>query len=282
MNQHKGFTLVELMVALVLGLFLTAAALQLFITGSLTFINQKNLSDVQDNATFGLSLIAQQLRRTNSGNTQIIGGSGTLNGLVFSGASVSATAPANFPVTAKDINTSSTVDGKSDQLVIQYTALQDNMRDCEGNLVDLTIDPIVIERYFLRVDTLDSSNPLALACAAFRSNDLSSPTKAGSIILNRVDDLYVLIGTSNSAGTWQYYNINAYNALAAPKPVIRSVRLATLIRSTDVDGVTKSIPHAANYSFLDQTVSVSNPNDGFVRRVFSATVSFRNSLGDGV
>jgi len=281
MIQHKGFTLVELMVALVLGLFLTAAALQLFITGSLTFTNQKNLSDIQDNATFGLSLISQQLRRTNSGNAQIIGGSGVLNGLVFSGTSVSTTAPSNFPVTAKDVNVSSTVDGKSDQLVIQYSALQDNMRDCEGNLIDTSIDSIVIERYFLRVDTLDSANPLALACAAFRSKDLSNPTKAGSVILNRVDDLYILIGTSDSAGAWRYYNIGAYNALAT-KPVIRSVRLATLIRSTDVDGVTKSIPHAASYTFLDQTVSVASPNDGFVRRVFSATVSFRNSLGDGV
>lgn len=282
MNQHQGFTLVELMVALILGLLLTAAAVQLFITGSLTFTNQKNLSDVQDNATFGLSLISQQLRRTNSGNTQIIGASGALNGLVFSGTSVSTTAPSNFPVTAKDANASSTLDGKSDQLVIQYSALQDNMRDCEGNAINTAVDPIVIERYFLRVDTLDSAKPLALACAAFRSSDLNNPQKEGSIIINRVDDLYVLIGASNTAGTWRYYNIADYNALPAPKPAIRSVRLAALIRSTDIDNTTKSIPRAANYSFLDKTVSVSNPNDGFVRRVFSATVSFRNSLGDGV
>lgn len=292
MKNFQGFTLVELMVSLVLGLLLTAAAVQLLMTGTLTFSNQRNAADVQDNATFGLALVGQQLRRTNSGNAQIIGSTGSLNGLIFDAASASPTAPVNMPVTAMDVNLSSTVDLKSDQLVIQYQAAQGGTRDCEGN--DIVSRDLVIERYFLRRDNLstESPQPLALACAAFRNNALANAsTSAGSIILNRVDDLRVLLGTTLtvvdpvtkvSTTTWRYDPINTYNALPLPRPIIRTVQLGVLIRSTNTDPATASIVRSSNYKLLDQSVSVLKNDDGFVRRVFSTTVSFRNSLGAGV
>jgi type IV pilus assembly protein PilW len=292
MSNAQGFTLVELMVALVLGLLLTAAAVQLLITGTLTFSNQRNAADVQDNATFGLSLVSQQLRRTNSGNAQIIGSTGSLNGLIFDAASASPTAPSNMPITAMDVNIASTVDLKSDQLVIQYQAAQVGMRDCEGN--DIVSGDLVIERYFLRADSLstESPKPLALACAAFRTNALTNAsTSAGSIILNRVEDLRILLGTTLtvvdpvtmiSTTTWRYDPINTYNALPTPRPIIRTVQLGVLIRSTNTDPATAAIFRSPNYKLLDQSVSVVKNDDGFIRRVFSTTVSFRNSLGAGV
>lgn len=285
MNHARGFTMIELMVSLLLGLLLTAAAVQLFVTGSLTFTNQRNAADVQDNATFGLGLITQQLRRTNSGNNNVMSGTGLEHsGIVFNAANISGNAPAaTMPITAKDVNGSATTDGKSDQLVIQYQALQGGMRDCEGN--NIATDDWVIERYFLRADTTSTGNPLALACAAFRDTTTSlagAPAAQGSIILNRVEDMRVLLGVSDTAGLWRYYDVNAYNALATPRPIIRTVRIGSLIRSTDVDSSTKALPKAPNYKLLDQAVTVSNPNDGYIRRVFSLTVSFRNSLGEGV
>jgi type IV pilus assembly protein PilW len=267
-------------------LLLTAAAIQLFVAGGMSFKNQNNSADVQDNATFGLSLINQQLRRTNSGNNQTIGVSGASNGLIFDVASLPTGSPSNFPLTAQDANLSATVDGKSDQLVIRYQALQGEMRDCEGNII--ADRDSVIERYFLRQDTLSSETPkpYSLACAAFRNNSTSlanGATATGSIIVNRAEDLRILLGTStsvSSSGVWRYYTIAQYMALTAPKPTIRTVRIGTLIRSTNSDGAAKNLPIPI-YSLLDQTVTVATPSDGFLRRVFTTTVSFRNSLGDG-
>ena len=53
MNGFKiqaGFTLIELMVSIVLGLLVTAAAVQLFITGQVSLSMQRALADIQDNA----------------------------------------------------------------------------------------------------------------------------------------------------------------------------------------------------------------------------------------
>ena len=49
----SGYTLVELMVALALGLIIVAAAVQLLISGQSTLTYQKAIESVQDNANFG-------------------------------------------------------------------------------------------------------------------------------------------------------------------------------------------------------------------------------------
>ena len=67
-SLQQGFTLVELMVALVLGLLVTAAAIQLFITGQMSLNTQKGMADLQESGNFGLRYITNDLRKTNYGN----------------------------------------------------------------------------------------------------------------------------------------------------------------------------------------------------------------------
>lgn len=62
---HAGFTLVELMIALALGLIIVAAAIMLFLTGQKSYVLQAGMSDLQDNANFGLNYIAKDIRLTN-------------------------------------------------------------------------------------------------------------------------------------------------------------------------------------------------------------------------
>ncbi|WP_151961562.1 PilW family protein [Acinetobacter bereziniae] len=62
---QKGFTLVELMISITLGLIITAAALLLFLTGGKSLSLQQGVSDIQDNANFGLNYIMHDLRLTN-------------------------------------------------------------------------------------------------------------------------------------------------------------------------------------------------------------------------
>ena len=49
MRKDKGFSLVELMVAMLLGLLITGAALQLFLANQQSFALQQTLSRVQEN-----------------------------------------------------------------------------------------------------------------------------------------------------------------------------------------------------------------------------------------
>lgn len=70
MKTQAGFTLIELMISLTLGLVISAAAIMLFISGQKSYSLQQGVSDLQDNANFGLNYITQDIRHSNL-NTEV-------------------------------------------------------------------------------------------------------------------------------------------------------------------------------------------------------------------
>lgn len=190
-NRVKGFTLVELMIALVLGLLISAAALQIFYTSSVNSRRQEASSQIQDNAIFGFSQIQQHLRRANYGakstsaydeffmnhltpqgglvltapsgtGTPVSWLQGNLSGLVLNGKAV----PAALLSSNASGNSISNIDGitNSDQLTIQYRSDRTGTFDCEGTAIPEGF--YVIERYFVRMDTTVTPNAPGLACAS--------------------------------------------------------------------------------------------------------------------
>ena len=196
-TQVKGFTLVELMISLVLGLLISAAALQIFYTSSVNSRRQEASSQIQDNAIFGFSQMQQHLRRTNYGAkstgafneffmnhltpqggvvltaptgvapvttppTPVSWLQGNLSGLTLDGAAIpvallSSNASANSTSNLKGI-------ANSDQLTIQYRSDREGTFDCEGDAIPQGF--YVIERYFVRTDTTVTPNAPGLACAS--------------------------------------------------------------------------------------------------------------------
>jgi len=63
----NGFSLVELMVAITLGLLLTAGMIQLFSSSKLTFQTNDALARVQENGRFALELLKRELREAGTG-----------------------------------------------------------------------------------------------------------------------------------------------------------------------------------------------------------------------
>ncbi|MBP23249.1 MAG: prepilin-type cleavage/methylation domain-containing protein, partial [Alcanivorax sp.] len=64
MKKQSGFSFVELMVAMVVGLVVTGAALQLLITNNRTFALQQATSRVQENGQLVMRFLVRDLRRT--------------------------------------------------------------------------------------------------------------------------------------------------------------------------------------------------------------------------
>src|SRR5262245_33749913 len=58
----RGFSLIELMVAMSIGLILTLIIGQIFINSRAVFASTDNLSRLQENARYGLNLIAREVR----------------------------------------------------------------------------------------------------------------------------------------------------------------------------------------------------------------------------
>lgn len=96
----SGFTLLELMIALALGLVIAAAATMLFLTGQKSYVLQTGMSDLQDNANFGLNYIAKDIRLTNlNATTAQVNDETKYGGMVLT-SSVNATQIPAVPATA--------------------------------------------------------------------------------------------------------------------------------------------------------------------------------------
>ena len=61
----SGFTLMELMIALALGLLIVAAGLAVFLSSQRSLSLQSGMSELQQNSYFCLSLVTHDLRHTN-------------------------------------------------------------------------------------------------------------------------------------------------------------------------------------------------------------------------
>ncbi|MGP9715737.1 PilW family protein, partial [Psychrobacter sp. AOP22-C1-22] len=167
--QQSGFTLIELMISLILGLIISAAAMQVYIINVKTSSIQASGSELQDASVFGLQQLERKVRLANLGNpeTQITSATNK-GGVVLTAANLGI---ATTPYTGMGYLTrragdsrggtngwtgiSNIKDVPSDQLTIQYTNITGSrMNDCEGSTVEL--NDTVVERYFLRQKTDDT------------------------------------------------------------------------------------------------------------------------------
>ena len=63
-----GFTLIELMISLVLGLLISAAVMQVYLINTRTITVQQSASEVQDSTIFAMQALEEHIRIANLGN----------------------------------------------------------------------------------------------------------------------------------------------------------------------------------------------------------------------
>lgn len=295
MNRRlRGFSLLELMVAMALGLLISGAAIQLFLANQISLNFQRGMNDVQANGRFAIDQMVHDVRvaglsPAGSATTAEV----NVVGLPFATSDIANLAAASTAINDNAAATTAALPGllqNSDQLVVQYLALN-NTVDCEGNAV--LAGRILVARYFIR---LDNGMP-SLACDGGNHDGTTLDATVGraygdngAILLNGVDSFQVLYGvddrivdnTGNGvARIARYIDADTYRALGAPRPVILAVRLGVYMHS--LERATNSPPPPANVMVLDGTIpAASVPNDGFLRRLFITTISLRNVVLSGV
>lgn len=249
-HSLAGFTLVELLVSIVLGLLLVAAATQLFTGGLIMARLQQANAETQDNGLFGLEYITRDIRLANFDNVTNPALSDTTlwGGIVFTAKTAASTASSleNLPSNLNNATTFlpsgllshsfaanegvstganewqglSNVSQKSDQLTIQFVA-PTAMTNCEG--VAVPANDLVVQRYFIRANGaatgIANITSLGLACDANTptvGTGVSRPAiinglgDAGQIIMPTVDHFHVLLVARKPDATLAYYTINQY------------------------------------------------------------------------
>ena len=151
----SGFTLMELMIALALGLLIVAAGLAVFLSSQRSLNLQSGMSELQQNANFGLSLVTHDLRHTNLNTVSaqkinnLVNGSGIIFKKENLPTALQATAnlEAEF-VTLQNKDTDNTT-GTSDRLTIQYTPATSTIFNCEGVQVTGASSKTIVQRYYV-------------------------------------------------------------------------------------------------------------------------------------
>lgn len=190
--KQAGFTLIELMIAITLGLILVAVAIQMLVSGQQNYRIQSSAASLQDSGLFGINYVTKNIRLANHGNAGIINDESLYGGIVLSNqTSSTATPPADGNLKGLKIGTalltgnnlvSASVNNdsafstypKSDQLVIMYQAPM-NTFTCDGKKVkgpektstNYAKGWYVIERYYISKDATKSEANLNCSSAMF-------------------------------------------------------------------------------------------------------------------
>ncbi|MEB3767235.1 PilW family protein [Acinetobacter sp. MD2] len=291
-KSQLGFTLIELMVSLVLGLIIIAAATMLFLSGQKSLALQQGSADIQDNANFALNYMTKNIRMANLNNPSAMMTNTLPNGgIVLTDSNLHGIDKDHISLSA--VANTSNVNVGSDQLVIQYQPTQrqitNGLYDCEGTKVEDT-STYVIERYFVRADNNRAANEtaenaLGLACAAGRSNNVAIFNKAnGQIIMKRVDYFHVLLVVQNAAGQLQDMTIENFQKQSDSLRIL-GVKFGILARSSQSVGADSNIDAKNKKAFnvLDQAVNlnttIQNSSVKNLRQVLIQSVAMRNALG---
>ena len=308
LKYQQGFTLIELMISLVLGLLISAAIIQVFITSQRVDRVQNAGSEIQDSAVFGVQSIEQQLRLANLGNDGVPINEKTATGGVVLTASASNANAVNVVTSTQlekgyltrshDMDSAGGIhkwDGslsntgeKSDQLTIQYTNTTGQiLYDCEGEKVEL--NERVITRYFLTEDNVKTNKDrknLNLNCDAGRiaSNGvLTNFMEAGQTIIKNVDQFNIRLGVKHSAdnsgsiGSYRYteMSVKDYMSLTTEKPYITNIKVALLTRSTS--NSPDDIASPFSIFGTKQTLKPETNAPKYLRRVYETNTLLRNA-----
>lgn len=292
MNSQKGFTLIELIVALAIGLIVSAAALQLFTGGLITTKMQEASAELQDSGVFGVDYIARDIRLANFGNVNnpVLDTTTPNGGIIFtSGDPASGKANLQLKDVSAELLTksggSSETSASSDQLTIMFQA-PNNMMNCEGRQVQA--NEYVIQRYFLRID----NNNLALACDANTPGSMVpsiaglNDKNNGEVIMPRVDLVRFYIG-AKVGNNFSYYTIEqfkkAVNGATSPNvPRVVSIRMMVLVRSKDPITNKNIDPSKESFNFPDGVVTLADKSTKYLRRLYTTNIALRNGLGEKI
>lgn len=294
-GAQNGFTLLELMIALALGLIIAAAAIQLFIGGFLTSRMQEANAELQNSGVFGLDYIARDIRLANYGvvrpdlNDQTPWGGVVLTAINSTNSATNIPYPTAAPfvpvgLLSHSVGSNETVSGvknewqglsnvdvTSDQLTIQFVA-PNAMVNCEGR--DVQEGDYVVQRYFLRRDPAEatSGTNYALACdanapTAAGTNPVAQPVSitgfgdAGQIIMPRVDHFTIQLGARSANNNLAYYTINQYRAAAKAARAKAPAEAAPRIVSIKMAVLVRSLDDTKNKNIdLTKPVSMLNQN----------------------
>lgn len=306
----SGFTLMELMIALALGLLIVAAGLAVFLSSQRSLGLQSGMSELQQNANFGMSLVTHDLRHTNlnTASSHRVNNYNNGSGIIFkkenlpTALQATANLEAEF-VTLQNKDTDNTT-GTSDRLTIQYVPASSEIFNCEGVRVTNASSKTIVQRYYVaespqQVTGEPTSYSLYCDAVSYDGAGLVGLNTNAQQIMQRVDAFKVRLGVKNPAGQLRYMTIDQYIAAmetiraACATPIVEdtcsktylnvvSMEIGILSRSTGTIGADANLNTQTSFNVAGTPVTLSGDvavNKRYLRQAVNQVVAIRNTLG---
>ncbi|MEI6069003.1 MAG: PilW family protein [Methylococcaceae bacterium] len=248
--NQVGLSLIEIMIALLIGAFLLGGVLQIFIGSKQTYRMQENLSRLQENGRFALDFLANDIRMagywgclsTSSTNTDISG-------------------------TNDNSDHGDTIDDGTDTITVKGAFALTPTGTCGT-----------------AVDTADSCGT-GVNCYTDTSSTIYYKINNGVLqqdthglhngLVEGIENMQILYGVDTDSDKTANYYAPADPALNWPNVV--SIRISLLAVTLDDNLTTQPIPYTFN-GITTTTTSTPAVTDRKIRRVFTTTIALRNRL----
>ena len=298
---ERGFSLIELMISLAIGLLIMASVVTIYVNSSRTSRTSEIESQMNEDGLIALNLIQAQIRMAGYTNFEDMATAQKAN---FSGAGIRGCSAAAFYPNAgaqelfSDISDSdcATASGFGDGIIIRYEADLGNSFPTSGGLPSnclmnsayktansAGVDYYLAEnRYYV---SKSGTNPPSLYCAA-GTGAMTAVPQMQPIFDNieKMEFLYGVSATNQPDDTQIVAYLNAADvdtAFASDTNVndrwrrVISVKVCLLMRSAET---MKDIAATATYRDCDGTSKTLSTPDGYMRRAFLTTATVRNRL----
>lgn len=269
---QKGLSLIELMIAMFIGLFLLAGISSSYLSSKKSSIHRDEYSLLQDNGRLALEVMRQTI--VHGGYKAFPLGNIDPNIFITDDVNSSNCNPGGASVLNTGLfSEDSTMDGPldtSDSIGIKYLGDDNLFTDCAGNTLpagcrissanqNSDSDTAGIYNAFF----IDDQN--TLQCSGSRSN-------APEPIVEGIENMQILYGIDNDGDPEVDRYVNA-TQMGTFIDNVKSVQIAVLVRSSRE---VKEKAESKVYSLLD--VAYPSPTDRYMRAVFTTTIKLRNTL----
>jgi type IV pilus assembly protein PilW len=243
-----GFTLVEMMIAMALGLLLVLVIAQIFLGSKEAYKSIEEMSRLQENARFAVAQLGRVVRMA-AYMTDPLGNRATI-----------------FPAAARALDAVDGGGSASDQITVRYqgsgTPLADgSVLDCQGNAIKG--GDLAVNKYYL---ANGANGRTSLFCD---NTGTIGPANAVVELVPNVENMQVLFGEDTDAD----FAANRYvkKTDVANLDNVVSVRLALLFTTNDF---VATAVDSNTYTLLD--VNYDPVDDRRVRRAYATTIALRN------
>ncbi|NVK54634.1 MAG: PilW family protein [Alteromonadaceae bacterium] len=274
MTRQAGYSLIELMISLVLGLIITAGVIQVFVGTRATNSLNQAIAEVQEYGRYITWRLQDELREVGRYDLSLGNIDRTVD-LVLESSVVlrQPVALANDYAALANLGSKEGSNGESDELVVNLLAQQ----DCTGNRFG-TAAPAqihIVNRYFVA--------GTQLKCIGYNGRNLrglmGNPAPSSEVVLlDNVESMQIEYGISddvsnNNAQVVRYVDASQLPTARLTNQQVVAIRLAVLIQSMPVN-----IQTLANdkVRLLSETPVTLDNNHYY--QVFTVSVALRNSL----